>query len=68
MTKAERIVDDLAVALCECPDLDNEAACIQHLMAEGWRPAIIMKHLDEALALARMVRAEWTLGMRAKHG
>jgi len=67
LTNHERIVDDLAVALCELPDLDNETACIQYLMGEGWRAAVIAKHLTEALGLARMVRADWQSGVRVKH-
>ena len=54
----ERLVDEMAVALCELPRLDDEAACILHLMQTGWRAAVIMKYLDEALELARMARAD----------
>lgn len=63
----ERLVDDLAVALCDLPNLDNEIACIQHLMGQGWRAAVITKHLDEALGLARTVRAEFHNGVRVRH-
>jgi len=66
-TNHERIVDDLAVALCEMHKLDDDTACIQYLMEQGWRAAVITKHLTEALGLARMVRADWKLSMRAKH-
>ena len=57
-TDPERLVDEMAVALCELPRLDDEAACILQLMQNGWRAAVIMKYLDEALELARMARAD----------
>lgn len=56
--RPERLVDEMAVALCALPRLDDETACILQLMQNGWRAAIIMKYLDEALELARMARAD----------
>ena len=54
----ERLVDEMAVALCELPSLDDEGRCILMLMQNGWRAAVIMKYLDEALELARMARSD----------
>lgn len=54
----ERLVDEMAICLCGLSRLDDEVACIQQLMQNGWRAAVIMKYLDEALELARMARAD----------
>ena len=55
----ERLVDEMAVALCELPRLDDESNCILFLMEQGFRAAVIVKHFDQALRLAKEVRAKF---------
>jgi hypothetical protein len=54
----ERLVDELAVALCGLLSLDDETRCILMLIEHGFRAAEINAHFDEAMALARMARAD----------
>ena len=54
----ERLIDELAVALCGLLSLDDESSCILALMEHGFRGADVAAHFDEALALARMARAD----------
>jgi 2-keto-3-deoxy-6-phosphogluconate aldolase len=57
-TNHERLVDEMAVALCSLLRIEDEAHCILALMEHGFRAAEITAHFDEALALARMTRAD----------
>jgi len=54
----ERLIDEMAVALCDLRRLDDESKCILALMEHGYRAADITAYFDEALALARMARAD----------
>jgi hypothetical protein len=58
MTDPERLIDELAVALCDFHRLDDDTACILALIGRGFRAADIALYLDEARALARLVRAD----------
>jgi hypothetical protein len=53
----ERLVDEMAVALCNVAELGCDDACSMALLAEGFRAADIAEHLDEARTLARLARA-----------
>jgi hypothetical protein len=54
----DRLVDEMAVALCGLLRIEDEATCVLALMEHGFRAAEITAHFDEALALARMARAD----------
>jgi 2-keto-3-deoxy-6-phosphogluconate aldolase len=54
----ERLIDEMAVALMSLLRIEDEATCILALMEHGFRAAEITAHFDEALALARMARAD----------
>jgi len=54
----ERRIDEIAVALCGMCSLDDETRCILALMGQGFLAREIAAHFDEALALARMARAD----------
>ena len=54
----ERLIDEMAVALCGLCSLDDDTACILALMEHGFRAVDVAAHFDEALALARMARAD----------
>ena len=54
----ERLIDEMAVALCDLLSLDDETRCILALMGHGFLAREITAHFDEALALARMARAD----------
>jgi len=54
----ERLVDEMAVALCGLRSLDDDTACILMLMEHGFRAGEITAHFDEALVLARATRAD----------
>jgi predicted RNase H-like HicB family nuclease len=57
-TAPERLIDEMAIALMELLRIEDEAHCILALMEHGFRAAEITAHFDEALALARMARAD----------
>jgi hypothetical protein len=67
-TDHERLVDEMAVALCGLLRIEDEAHCVLALMEHGFRPTEIAAHFDEALALARMARADGWQGARAGAG
>jgi 2-keto-3-deoxy-6-phosphogluconate aldolase len=54
----ERRIDEMVIALIGMRDLDNEGRCIVALIQQGFRAYEVADWLDEALTLARMVRAE----------
>lgn len=54
----ERLIDEMAVALCGMRSLDDDTACVLALMQQGFRAAEIMSYLDEATILARRVHNE----------
>jgi 2-keto-3-deoxy-6-phosphogluconate aldolase len=54
----ERLIDEMAVALCGLLRIEDEATCVLALMEHGFRAGEITAHFDEALALARMARAD----------
>ena len=44
----ERLIDEMAVALCGLCSLDDDTACILALMQHGFRGADVAAHFDEA--------------------
>ena len=65
---SERLIDEMAVALCGLLSLDDERRCILALMEYGFRGADVSAHFDEALALARMARADgWHESAEVSH-
>jgi hypothetical protein len=58
----ERLVDEMAIALCGMHRLGDETRCILALMEQGFRGADVAAHIDEAMALARMTRADGWFG------
>jgi hypothetical protein len=54
----ERRIDEMVLALTGMRDIDNEGRCIVLLIQQGFRAYEIADWLDEALTLARMVRAD----------
>jgi len=67
-TDPERRIDEMAVALCGMCSLDDETRCILALMAHGFLAREITAHFDEALALARMARADgWHEPAQVRH-
>ena len=58
MSDRERLIDEMALALRCLRHLDDETHCILTLMGDGFRAAEITAHFDEAMALARMTRAD----------
>jgi hypothetical protein len=55
---SERRIDEMVLALTGMRDIDNEGHCIVALIQQGFRAYEVADWLDEALALARMIRAD----------
>jgi hypothetical protein len=53
----ERLIDEMALALCQCPELGSDEACISVLLSAGYRGGVINDHLDEARKIARAAMA-----------
>jgi len=67
-TDPDRVVDEIAVALCGMCSLDDETRCILALMGHGFLAREINAHFDEALALARLVCADgWHESAEVQH-
>jgi hypothetical protein len=61
----ERLIDEMAVALCGMRSLDDDTACILMLMEHGFRAGEITAHFDEALRWCSRARRAPTAGMIA---
>jgi 2-keto-3-deoxy-6-phosphogluconate aldolase len=67
-TDPERLIDEMAIALLGLLRVEDEAHCILALMEHGFRAAEITAHFDEAMALARMARADgWHEPAEVRH-